>query len=540
LASAIDPRAAPAREGRISDDASPGGPAARLRRRRAAAARWRKRQISRRLAKLRDTAKRAARRARDGWIGLKGWQRHWIVNIGIGLTIELVLHATASVPIVTAAQNLTMDAAMQAQSAFPSALRPSTPITFIDVDAATWRDPSWGGGRPYVAPREKLAALIDYAFRHDARIVVLDVAVDEPPTPGDAELVRFLDTLAKPGDLKPEQQLLVIRTIDSAAELAQPTASPSDLQISDELRPSPLEAALVRDAAHVHETAPYFETSRDGVLRDWRLWRSACQRDTPAGAGHWRVIPSVQLAVAAMLRDPAWSAPWPPQTNAGACLVDFGALGQVGTLTTQDEIDRRARDAVAPHRQITHHAKIEGSADDGVDPSSRIFYRWRWGASASPIPTISATEALSGVGPAGHAWFHEGVVVIGQSFADARDMHATPLGAMPGSLVLANAIGSILDYGVIQPPNQQIRLLITAGLIVAVGLVFALLDSFQATLATLAIFLPLVVITEYGLLTAGYWLDFAVPLLGIYLHRLFAALHEYAVLRRPGEHSHGH
>ncbi len=47
---------------------------------------------------------------------------------------------------------------------------------------------------------------------------------------------------------------------------------------------------------------------------------------------------------------------------------------------------------------------------------------------------------------------------------------------MPGSLVVINAIGSILDYGVIQPPPMAARLMITAGLIVMVGLAFALLD----------------------------------------------------------------
>jgi hypothetical protein len=540
-----------AREGRIPEGEAPRKGATgddRKRRRRAAAARWRRRRAVHRLRDAALAAKRAALRLRDDWRGLKGWQRHWAVNIAIGVTIELLLHATASLPIVSAAQNFAMDAAMQAQAAFPSAIQTRTPLALIDVDAATWRDPSWGGGKPTLAPRDKLLALIEFAFKHHARIVVLDVAVDatrpeaaasdktvagvksvatEPKPDAGATFDTSIQTLMTPTKPDDDRQLLVVRTIDASAGFAPPAAS-----IADELRPSVLDDAFAKDANHLREVAPDFEVSRDGVLRDWQLWRAACQADANAG-GHWRVIPSIQLTVAALLNDSGWLNQ-PILQKRQPCRTDFGDVDLVPSPATQSDIDKTARRSIFARRAITHHNEIEQSLDEGVDPSSRIFYRWAPSQRGSPIQTLSAQVVLTPGDFADQIEFHDGVVVIGQSFEDARDSHATPLGAMPGSLVVINAIGSILDYGVIQPPPMAARLAITACLIVIVGLAFALLDSFVATLVILAAFLPLVVAGEYALLRAGFWLDFALPLLGVYLHRLFATVHEYAVVQRSG------
>ncbi len=368
---------------------------------------------------------------RAAWRGLKGWQRHWAVNIAIGVTIELLLHATASLPIVSAAQNFAMDAAMQAQAAFPGAIQTGTPLALIDVDAATWRDPSWGGGKPTLAPRDKLLALITYAFQHHARIVVLDIAVDAtgseaaavakdktvataPKPDADATFdtsIQNLTASTKPDD---DRQLLVVRTIDASAGFAPPAAS-----IADELRPSVLDDAFAKNANHLREVAPDFEISRDGVLRDWQLWRAACQRDAN-GEGHWRVIPSIQLTATALLNDPGWlNRPILQQLR--PCRTDFGDIDLVASPTPQSDIDKMARRSVFAQRAITHHNEIEQSFDEGVDPSSRIFYRWAPSQPASPIQTVSAQAVLTPGDFADQIEFHHGVVVIGQSFEDARD-----------------------------------------------------------------------------------------------------------------------
>jgi len=50
-------------------------------------------------------------------------------------------------------------------------------------------------------------------------------------------------------------------------------------------------------------------------------------------------------------------------------------------------------------------------------------------------------------------------MVIGASFAESRDRHLTPLGEMPGTLVLINAIQSLYQHGELTAPPLWVKLL---------------------------------------------------------------------------------
>lgn len=52
------------------------------------------------------------------------------------------------------------------------------------------------------------------------------------------------------------------------------------------------------------------------------------------------------------------------------------------------------------------------------------------------------------------SWLAGRVVGIGASFAESRDRHLTPLGEIPGALVLINAMQSLYRHGELTAPPR--------------------------------------------------------------------------------------
>ena len=108
------------------------------------------------------------------------------------------------------------------------------------------------------------------------------------------------------------------------------------------------------------------------------------------------------------------------------------------------------------------------------------------------------------------------VAVSGASYDESRDFHMTPLGLMPGSLVLVNAVDSLQTVGVLQELHGPASWTITVALL-CISAAFALLSAFWASvLMCVLVVLPLGPLSLF-LIKQGIWLNIAAPLLGIYL-----------------------
>ncbi len=46
------------------------------------------------------------------------------------------------------------------------------------------------------------------------------------------------------------------------------------------------------------------------------------------------------------------------------------------------------------------------------------------------------------------------IAIIGGSAVDDRDVYKTPLKEMPGALIIANSIYSLLEHGQLEPPQN--------------------------------------------------------------------------------------
>ncbi|HDN26266.1 MAG TPA: CHASE2 domain-containing protein, partial [Thioploca sp.] len=91
-----------------------------------------------------------------------------------------------------------------------------------------------------------------------------------------------------------------------------------------------------------------------------------------------------------------------------------------------------------------------------------------------PILTILAAQAYAKSPPATNLEaLTDSIVVIGGSYRDGRDIYLTPLGNMPGSLIIINAIHSLLQYNIIDPLPIGAKIMLIAILIFFMSLAFA-------------------------------------------------------------------
>jgi len=86
------------------------------------------------------------------------------------------------------------------------------------------------------------------------------------------------------------------------------------------------------------------------------------------------------------------------------------------------------------------------------------------------------------------------IVVIGASYRDGHDVYLTPIGEMPGSLIIINAIHSLLQYGGISSlPSVGFMFLLEICLIIFMTAVLMMSRGFWTMLlsGTMVIFLLL-------------------------------------------------
>ena len=446
-------------------------------------------------------------------------RRHLIVNLVLGLTIELALHQFHGAAPLQALEDQTMDWAMGLYrgTAAPAGARP---IAFIDIDAATYRD--WG--EPLITPRDRLAALVQHAIAGGAAAIVLDLDLSRPGGPGDAALRHTLaayrpDAQGRAPDLPP---LILVRTIRTGLP------GPADTLPTE--RATPFDAPAAQ-APGIHWAAPLFVLDADGRVRRWHLWAATCGAD-----GRPLVRPSIQLLLAALLDAD------PDQRT---------ALAESLAGLVPADCTRAAPAAEPPHGSIhsaDHPASAAGTLTLGGRrihlqagaTATRIRYRlpWHLGPGESRpgvllagqrVPELAVRPAAAVVGvtdPAGAAWLRGQVVIIGASHPDIQDLYQTPLGWLPGALIVVNAVQSLGHQGELQTPGLAGSLALAAGLITTMSLLFARFHSFLGSLLSgLTVLLVLLPISLW-LLGSGVWIGFALPLVAVLVHRLFADLEE--------------
>ncbi len=438
------------------------------------------------------------------WWDRRGhFAQHVLINLVLGIVIELGIHGLSDLPIIQRAE----DAGIDRTIAFFGARggdrtrEPWLAFTVIDVDEAAWR--IWG--RPQVTPRAKLLRLLEYATTARAAAVVLDIDITRPeggnglaPSPDDSALARFL----------------------AAYEGATPLVLVQPIEDS-------LMASVPRHA-YPHPAVPWFEPGLgtgpsihwgtvqypqepDGMIRRWRLWETVCGGTATAE----RVLPSVQLMVAALLE--------------GGAERLSPVLDRVGAA----ECGRGAEPAPAGEETVLWGHAVEPGSEA---VPQRIVYSLRWPPEAGPtrqarlmdgrvvpmLVRLRATDVTEAIGSLDTGALAGRVVVIGGSYAGSRDWYATPLGDMPGMMIVTNAIASLRSHGQLHRSHGPMAWLVTGLLLVLASLAYARFHPLVASLVLMPVIYLIVAPISFYVFQAGAWLNFTAPLLGAQVHELIA------------------
>jgi CHASE2 domain-containing sensor protein len=436
------------------------------------------------------------------------WRKRFLPTLIIAVALDATANLVHPLYLFGSFENVAMDQVIKLYRNVPSS-GTSPLLAFVDIDEGTYRD--WGF--PLFIPRDKLAHVIVRVASVKPALIVVDVplATSAPEASEDAPLLRLLANYVHLG-----APPLIL-----AAPLAYVPHGRDTILAS---RSSFIDS-LVRRSDRIAFASSVFTADPDNVVRRWNLWQPLLV-DTPPETPHLSVMPSLQLLTLGHLHDPR-SSPRQLQSD----------LERELAVSLQSSIS---------HQQFSHiHFGGETFSVPQSKPGQRIFFRYpdlsalapgeRYPPdprTGQPLLRVLPASSFAGDRPINPSSLAGRVVVIGASFRDGKDIYHTPLGLMPGAMIIVNSIDSLLRHGEIKELPPLWDYLIFAFLVACFALLFARLRMWLATLCSFAIILVLIVPLSVHYLPEGYWLDFSIPLVAVYAHKLlgkpFAALERLA------------
>jgi hypothetical protein len=427
-----------------------------------------------------------------------------LTNIVIGMLIAVALHIWHGSSIISRIENSAMDFMIQWTQGIISSEEQTTPFVFIDIDEKTYRN--WG--EPATTPKDKLTDILRFVRSGSPLLTVVDIDTSEREASNIGEALKASGLMGllsnwsnvNQDDSSPgESTVLFVRGFRASLN--------SDAKYL-ELKDSPLGSILSANN-NFHSASPLFERSLyDHTIRHWRLFERTCND----GLGN--VIPSVQLVAAARIY----------AGNSDLSTL-YNVLSQYrpDSCTTKKELPSKsialgARQLNLVGGRINDRIiyKIPWT-NDAVDPNQvdSVIHQGQ----AVPLVTHLSAGVITGSGSTfDPSILKNRIVVIGGSFAENRDTYLTPIGMMPGAMILINAMHSLLQYGQMERPSPWLLYGLELVLILIASVIFALTETFTAKLISGLVTLVLLLPLTFSFFKYGLWLDFALPLLGVQIH----------------------
>lgn len=343
--------------------------------------------------------------------------------------------------------------------------RPLSPMQLYNVDEATYRQ--WGS--PLFMPREKVTQLIRRADHAGAAVIVVDIDLshvsgENGPSRSDHELGSYLKDINERTD--PNGPIVIL-----VRSLRRPLGP--DGQVENEamfeVQPSFLDAYIEQER-RVFWGPVLYSVDDGGIIRRHRLAELYC------GKGQIGVMPSIPL-LAAQAREVSLGGGGAERIAAAINRL----RAQMANLLAAPPPCGKSADYSSLATMISRHPELvpekeavlrlsRDSTGPTVDLSNlpyadRIMYRLvpQRGRERTHLLDRSARDILDQ--PVSLKDASGELVLIGGSHADSGDLHQTPLGGdpMPGVYVLANAIDTLQQRGLLGPPSLSLALLFLAG-----------------------------------------------------------------------------
>ncbi len=370
----------------------------------------------------------------------------------------------------------------------------TTPYVLLDIDSKTYR--LWQ--EPVVVPKDKLVSLIDFAIKGGAKTVIVDIDVSR--TRGDdSEILReyFSDLESYLQESKSQYVFLMKTFKEKLSEESEFFRYQRESVLDD----------IVASSDYIHWASPLFEMAADLNVRRWRLAEKTCQNNRPV------IVPSVQLLAYAIKIEQSseniykqFSAMLPHKCDDWVDQALSQPQLKIGDVSVNLENQRILKRII-----YDFHWKLgDGYSypkvtlqDDGGEVQVPVL---------SIIPAYLVSDSETSIDS---SIIKKRNVIIGASFVDSRDIYLTPLGLMPGSLIVLNALNSLYSYGDIAPLNIVMLLFINVILIIGISVLYAYYSPLIASVTSA--FITIVVVLPVSMLffKEGVWLSFAAPLVTV-------------------------
>jgi len=436
----------------------------------------------------------------------KLFRRNLVVNLVMGIMVVMMLKYFHDLPVLKEIEDTSMDWVMQVRPKIIPWYNQGIPeFVLVDIDDNSYKE--WG--YPSFTPRHHLKTLIETAVKANARFIVVDVDLslrtseNDTLSPEEQELFKFIGGY-KESYCKPTCPSII---------LVRPLIFPDEHSSSQVFgsKKTFLDKAVEQSAPYIQWASALFETSGSkDVSRRWSLWQPTC---TPTNEGS--VLPSVEVVVGALLRNG-----YPQDTQ---------------DLLTRDLVEpfkpTDCRNYVVPKLSEIRIGLLFLDVGEGIQ--QRILYNLPWsaepprilcyerGCDATTNPplfmAVSAKEYAKSTSSASTKIFDRKIVVIGGSHSrtGGGDIHKTPLGDMPGAMVLINAIYSLLQPSLLSAGSGW---WIKGLLILGMTVFFEFYSSLLAMVVFWVVSFFIMAWISIWSLKFGVWLDFVLPLLVVQFH----------------------
>jgi len=438
------------------------------------------------------------------WTKNRYLYRQLVTNLIIGLTVYALVITFQDMPWLMDIQDSSMDFMMKVRQGIipPISEKNIPPFVFLDIDNKTYQ--AWG--EPMFTPRERLKTLVQTAVNAKARLVIVDIDVSQA-APTEGSLLHSEDQA-----LKDYLHSYVIECRKKQEQSECPTiifARAFRSKISNEMlvpRIGFLEEVITQGAPYLYWGSVNFYLSQDSVVRRWRLWQEACLDEKP------QMIPSLQLLAMAIVKED--------------CVVEEMQIA----LKSFKPQSCNYKNIVPTHEMVNFCGLT--FSNNIQDVNRQIMYSMPWMSESPSFIITQANENILIVLPALHYAetsstvnldiLTDSIVIIGGSYTDGRDIHMTPIGYMPGALILINALHTLLEYEKIEQLSPILKILMV---VVLISLMTILLAYFRSVWGILfaGIFIILILLpVSIVLFKYGIWLDFSIPLTVILIYHLLS------------------
>lgn len=447
------------------------------------------------------------------WVKQKPFYHKFLRNITVGIIIELVLQLpfVHDFPLIRQSEDAAFDWVMSISAGTTSAqltAKQSPELAFLDIDEAAYR--YWK--EPLHIPRDELLGIIDYAVKGKPKLIVVDVDLSKPDLcrNHDAELFNYLNEYH-------DDVPIILPQLFREPVKGESRRTKRD-SFFGENRPYSDDVAMA---------SPLFELDeKDLRLRRWRLWEIDIDN---------QATPSVELLAVALLNSKEMKC----YKDSGEAIVKVNEkltkLNQKDSLEISicginlkknpEDISQRIiysipwnieEGGVYPNnftkRSVLPIIKnLSHTLDNKIGAQSTTAYSSQF-TTSNKVKTVNSINA---------EWLKEKVVVIGASFRDSRDFYTTPIGPMPGSMVIVNAINSLYLNQQVNRISGYSAVLWEIAFVVIISFVFAKSESlFIAMLVCSSVIIVGLMPFSFIYFKQGVWLDFAIPTFAIYLNQL--------------------